>query len=172
MKLFQSFWNWYEQHKVFTVGIAAFLFAIQLVHLYWLSADVVLFYLLEKSFFNPQGFWLALLLLVDYTEIPAFIATSLMYINQWRQKRNFKSIIFLFFISSQFLHIFWITDEFVIETLTHAARETILPFWLAWLAIFIDYLELPVIIETTREFFKALKERGLRPAFETFKKKD
>jgi len=58
------------------------------------------------------------------------------------------------------LHLFWITDEFVIEQFARMGeRATLLPLWLAWLAIAIDYLELPVIYDTIRNFSKSLKEK-------------
>ncbi len=46
-------------------------------------------------------------------------------------------------INSQWLHIFWITDEILLE-------QGILSPFLAWLAILIDYLELPVIFDTMK----------------------
>ena len=118
----------------------------QLVHLYWLTTHVVTFRLWGLDLFSPPPFWETLIIFVDYTEIPALITTSLVYINAQRQKANFKNLLYLTFINIQFLHIFWITDEFVLET--------ILPFYLAWFAIIIDYLELPVIFETIKKFFK------------------
>lgn len=47
-----------------------------------------------------------------------------------------------------------------------------LPVWLAWIAIFIDYLELPVIYDTIKEFIKALKQNGAAKAFEVLKEND
>src|SRR5690606_19146011 len=101
-----------------------------------------------------------LILVVDYLEIPAIISTSLVYIHELREKFNYKSLIFLFFLNSQWLHLFWITDEIVIETFTGSALVQI-PVWLAWFAILIDYLELPVVYDTLRSFIKALKKDGL-----------
>ena len=36
---------------------------------------------------------------------------------------------------------------------------TVLPLWLAYLAIAIDYLELPVMYDTFKKFFSAMRER-------------
>jgi hypothetical protein len=58
--------------------------------------------------------------------------------------------LYLFLINTQWLHIFWITDEFVVDLL--AIHETnIKAHVLVWLAIFIDYLEIPVIIDTIKK---------------------
>lgn len=112
------------------------------------------------SFFNPPPFWELIIIIVDYTEIPALITTSLVYINELRKKGyEFKNILYLIFLNIQFLHIFWITDEFVESKLTGAPEATILPLWLAFIAIAIDYLELPVILETVNKAFVALKEK-------------
>ncbi|MDP3740779.1 MAG: hypothetical protein Q8R08_00440 [bacterium] len=148
-----SFWKWYERHYRINVGLAAFLFLWQLVHLYWLTTDVVAGRLFGESFFEPSEFWRILLILVDYTEIPAIVATSLVYINELRKDRNLKSFLLLFFINSQWLHILWITDEFVIKTFV-GDQQLGFPVWLAWLAIGIDYLELPVIYDTIKKFFR------------------
>jgi hypothetical protein len=50
--------------------------------------------------------------------------------------------------------MFWITDEFVVATL--ASSAPLMPAWLAWIAILIDYLELPVMWDTVLRFSKAL----------------
>lgn len=160
-RLLNNFFNWYEKHKTFHTVLAATLFTLQLIHLYWLSADVVAQRLIGESFFPISGIWQLLLILVDYTEIPAILTTSLLYINELRKKFEWKNIFYLIFINSQWLHIFWITDEFVIEQFSGVSTESILPFWLAWLAISIDYLELPVIFDTLKRTFKLLKLRGV-----------
>lgn len=98
------------------------------------------------------------MIVVDYTEIPAIILTSLVYVNEFREKRNAKSIFYLFFLNSQWLHIFWITDEFVITQFT-GATFVMMPVWLSWLAIAIDYLELPVIYDTLKKFFASLLKK-------------
>jgi hypothetical protein len=168
MKIFDSFWKWYNKHLTLNLGIAAGLFVLQLVHLYWLTTHVVFLRAFGESFFNPPAFWESVIILVDYTEIPALITTSLVYINQYRQKKNFKSLLYLFFLNIQLLHMFWITDEFVLEKFS-GASTSILPGWLAWIAILIDYLELPVIYETMKEFLNNLKKGNLKEAAKAFK---
>ena len=166
--LFNKFWKWYEKYKTVNTGIAAFLFTLQLVHLYWLTTDVVLVKLFEKSLFSHSlqtGIFSFLILVVDYLEIPAILTTSLLYINEVRNKFNYKSLWFLFFINSQWLHIFWITDEFVLEHFTNHSGTTILPIWLAWVAILIDYLELPVIIDTLKKFISSFRKESVSPSY-------
>ena len=167
MNLWQKFWAWYEKHYLLNVGIAAGLFALQLVHLYWLSADVVATRLVGQSFFELHGLFESLIILVDYTEIPAILSTSLVYINEFRQGRKWRGLLYLFFINSQFLHIFWITDEFVVEQFT-GQPGVALPAWLAWVAIGIDYLELPVIVDTIKKLVQGIKSQNLAEIKEAF----
>lgn len=155
--MWEKFWKWYNKHLLLNTGIAAGLFILQLVHLYWLTTHVVFHRVFEVSLWNPSPFLEWLLIFIDYTEIPALITTSLVYINELRKKYNFKNILYLIFLNSQFLHIFWITDEFVEARLTGAPELTILPIWLAFIAIAIDYLELPVIFETLKKVFDGIR---------------
>lgn len=153
-----KFWKWYERNYTLNAGIAAFLFLIQIVHLIWLLGEVIWFKLTGTSLFVFTGVWKSIIVLVDYTEIPAIITTSFVYINDIRTKSNVgKAWLFLFFINSQWLHLFWITDEFVVDAFYGAG--TILPVWLAWIAILIDYLELPVVYETIKKFIQSVKEK-------------
>ena len=64
------------------------------------------------------------------------------------------------FLNSQWLHIFWITDEYVAAELGGSSNAA-LPGWLAWVAILIDYLELPVIFDTLKRLATAVRERRL-----------
>jgi hypothetical protein len=156
--IFGRFFAWYERNYALNVGLAALLFMLQLVHLYWLTADVVMARLTGESWFTPSGPLRFFILIVDYTEIPALISVSLIYINELRKGWNWRSVVFLIFLNSQWLHIFWITDEFVVQEFTGAAGVA-LPAALAWVAIGIDYLELPVIFDTLRKFTVAVREQ-------------
>ncbi len=168
-KIFKKFWKFYEKNLLLSYGIAAFLFTLQLVHLYWLTTSVVFERLFGQGFFELSGIWYLIILFVDYTEIPAIILTSLVYINELRKGRNLKALLFLIFLNSQWLHIFWITDEFVVDQLLGTETVSSLPPWLAWIAILIDYLELPVIADTIKKFFIAAKKEGFLPAFRELK---
>ena len=167
MSILDKFWKWYNKHLLLTTAVAAFLFTLQLVHLYWLTTHVVFHRVFEVSLWNPSPFLEWLLIIVDYTEIPALITTSLVYINAHRKKAGFKNILYLFFLNIQFLHIFWITDEFVEARLTGAPEVTVLPIWLAFIAIAIDYLELPVIFETLKKLFDLLKKGRVDQLFDS-----
>ncbi len=147
--MFNRFWNWYEKHLTLNTSIATILFTLQLFHLYWLTTHVVLFKLTGTSFFNPS-YWLQwIILTVDYLEIPAIISTTLVYFYQIKQGKKFKGWLYLILINSQWLHLFWITDEYVLEQF--GAQGVGIPALLAWIAIGIDYLELPVIFDTLRQ---------------------
>lgn len=170
--LLNRFFKWYNKYYLLNVSIAAFLFALQIIHLYWLAADVIAFKLFGESFFHLEGIWYYLILIVDYTEIPALISVSLVYVNELRQKFNFKSALFIVLLLSQFLHIFWITDEFVVEQFVEGAKATILPAWLAWIAILIDYGEVPVIIDTLKKVLDEVKKGNLKGAGKALKEND
>ena len=45
---------------------------------------------------------------------------------------------------------------------TGAGGASSLPSWLAWIAILIDYLELPVIADTLKKFVVAVRTRRVR----------
>lgn len=117
--------------------------------------------LLGQTYFDPSPVINILIALADYLEIPALFATTLLYLRAHIMKFEFKNIWFLFAINSQWLHIFWITDEVVVTQLTGVIPLP-LPVWLAWLAIIIDYLELPVIYDTSKKFYNSVAERLIR----------
>ena len=156
------FFAWYERHYAPNVGVAAGLFLLQLVHLYWLSADVVARKLTGESYWEIDGWLAPVILLVDYTEIPALLSVSLIYANELRKRFEWRSVLLLLFLNSQALHILWITDEFVVGELVRGGGGSGLPGWLAWLAIGIDYLELPVILDILGKFAAALRARQMR----------
>jgi hypothetical protein len=155
----QAFFDWYERHYTLNVTFAALLFVLQLVHLYWLSADVIAQRLVGESFFSPTGAFYYAILIIDYTEIPALLSVSLIYVNELRKGWSWKPFLFLLFLNSQWLHIFWITDEFVTSEFNGGTAATSLPTWLAWVAIMIDYLELPVIFDTLKKFVVSIREQ-------------
>jgi hypothetical protein len=158
------FWSWYERHYRLNLSIAVGLFLLQLLHLTWLTLHVVWFRLFGQSLWNPEGFGRTLLIMVDYTEIPALLSTSLVYINDLRRGFRWKPLLFLAFLNSQWLHLFWITDEFVVAQFVRGGEGTVLPPWLAWIAILIDYLELPVIFDSARKLIASFA-RGTTKEF-------
>lgn len=158
--MWQAFWAWYDRHYVLNVSVAFGLFLLQIVHLGWLGGDVIAARLLGAPLFEFPTLWQFLIILVDYTEIPAIFSISLVYIDAIRRGQRATPFLMLFLLHTQWLHIFWITDEFVVNALVDArAHSTVLPAFLAWVAILIDYLELPVITDTALRLSKAIKER-------------
>lgn len=167
----RGFWKWYERHYTLNLGLTTALFALQVIHLYWLATDVIAARILGYSLFDPPAIWQYLLIIVDYTEIPALISTSVLYIYELRKKFSWKAVLFLLFLNSQWLHLFWITDEFVVNQFA-GRPDTILPVWLAWVAILIDYLEVPVIVDTIMKFIKALGKGKVKEAFVEIAERD
>ena len=153
----QRFWSWYERHYALNVSIAAGLFTLQLVHLVWLTAEPLWLKVFGEALFTIDKPYSWPLYLVDYTEIPALLSVSLIYLNELRKGFAWRPLLYLFFLNSQWLHIFWITDEFVVES--NGTQATVLPDWLAYVAILIDYLEMPVIVDTVRKTVVAIRER-------------
>ena len=156
----RRFWDWYNRHYTLNLTIAAGLFALQIVHLVWLTSDPLALRLFDDALFELEKPWSWPLLLVDYTEIPALISVSLVYLNDLRHGFAWRPALYLAFLNSQWLHIFWITDEFVVAS-NDGAASVGLPTWLAYIAILIDYLELPVIYDTLRRMIVALREGRL-----------
>lgn len=132
--------------KRWFIRFATFLFLLQLIHLFWLTTNVVFLRLFNVSLFPHQLDWLVAL--VDYTEIPALISVSAIYIHDLMRgentKRAWRNLVLL---NSQWLHLLWITDEIIVQQFTGQA-PILIPVWLAWIAIAIDYLELPVMYDT------------------------
>lgn len=146
------FFNWYNKHYFINIRFTAALFLLQIVHLLWLTSDVVSTRLFGVSFF-PRSFD-TVVALFDYTEIPALISVSLVYINDiLHNKGTFKTWLYLVLLNSQWLHLFWITDEVVVANFM-GTPPFFIPIWLSWTAIFIDYLELPVMYDTVKRALK------------------
>lgn len=169
--MFKKFWSWYESHYTLNLGIAAGLFLLQIFHLIWLFGEVITAKLFGTPLFELHDAPKFFLIFVDYTEIPAIIAASFVYIDELKNRFVWKPLLYLFFINSQWLHLFWITDEFVVDAFVENA-PLLLPAWLAWVAILIDYLELPVIVDTLKRFFSSLKQNELKVALAELKEEE
>jgi len=167
--MWTRFWAWYERHYTLNIAIAAFLFVLQLLHLYWLGADVIAQRALDRSFWDPSDAVEWALFAVDYTEIPVLVSVSLVYLNELRKTFAWQPLMFLLFLNTQWLHIFWITDEFVVNKFSGQEAASSLPGALAWVAILIDYLEVPVIVDTLRRLAVELRERRSLSALATLR---
>ncbi len=157
--LLDKFFVWYNEHYLFALTATTLLFLLQAFHLYWLFTDVVLFRITGHSYFILPPFWGALSTILDYTEIPALISTSLVYINQFRKNRDWRPIRFLILLNIQWLHLFWITDEVVVEQFSSSMGLFHWATWLSWIAILIDYAELPVMYDTAKETIKEYRRQ-------------
>lgn len=140
-----GFWRRYEN---LNLKIAFVLISLQLVHLYWLTADVVVKRITGESALSVSGPLLAFFIVIDYIEIPALVAGVTYYLlNIYKRERSVKNALLLTMLAVQVFHIFWITDDVVYDTFFGSPSAVEIPYYAAWVAILIDYLELPVIAD-------------------------
>ncbi len=78
MNIWKTFWEWYDRTYTLNISIALGLFALQIVHLVWLLGEVIWGKFFGMPLFHFTGLAESLIVLVDYTEIPALISVSLM----------------------------------------------------------------------------------------------
>jgi hypothetical protein len=143
-------WFW-QKYENLNLKIAFILISLQLVHLYWLTADVVIQRITQKSVLNvPHDSPLFIFfIIIDYIEIPALVAGLTYYALRIyeREKGLIKNTLLLAMLAVQVFHIFWITDDVVYRTFFGSSAAVEIPYYAAWVAILIDYLELPVIAD-------------------------
>jgi hypothetical protein len=144
-----GFWHRYEN---LNLKIAFVLISLQLIHLYWLTADVVIQRITGESVLGvPQGSPLFIFfIIIDYVEIPALVAGLTYYaLSIYKHEKNsIKNSLLLSMLAIQVFHIFWITDEVVYESFFGSPSGSVeIPYYAVWVAILIDYLELPVIFD-------------------------
>lgn len=152
-----GFSEWYRKNIIPNQTVVSGLFLWQVLHLYWLTTHVVAGKFLGYPIFSPSEFYQFLLIIADYVEIPALVSGTLFYLYGLNGQSFKKGVIFLILINSQWLHLFWITDEFVIAHFR--GEHPLMPAWLTWTAICIDYLELPVIFDTMRNTVALIVKR-------------
>lgn len=144
-----GFWHRYEN---LNLKIAFVLISLQLIHLYWLTADVVIQRITGESVLGvPQGSPLFIFfIIIDYVEIPALAAGLTYYaLSIYKHEKNsIKNSLLLSMLVIQVFHIFWITDEVVYDSFFGSPSGSVeIPYYAVWVAILIDYLELPVIFD-------------------------
>jgi hypothetical protein len=149
-------WFW-QRYENLNLKIAFVLISLQLVHLYWLTADVVIQRITQKSALAvPHGSPLFIFfIIIDYIEIPALVAGLTYYaLSIYKhEKGSIKNSLLLVMLAIQVFHIFWITDDVVYNTFFGSSSAVEIPYYAAWVAILIDYLELPVIADL---FYKTI----------------
>ena len=159
MVLFKKFINFYLRYQNLNLKISFLLISLQLIHLYWLTTNVVLYRITGTDyFFSGASDFILLFIIVDYIEIPALISGLVYYLfnilyNNKENKNKLKNTIFFILLAIQAIHIFWITDDIVYSTFVGADLIEI-PEYLVWIAILIDYLELPVIYDLLKRIIK------------------
>lgn len=157
------FWHRYEN---LNLKIAFFLISLQLIHLYWLTADVVVRRITgESAFLTTNSSVLVLFIVIDYIEIPALVAGLTYYaLSIYKHEKGAaKNAMFLAMLAVQVFHIFWITDEVVYNTFFEGSDGVEIPYYAAWIAILIDYLELPVIADLFyRTFVKGERSKATK----------
>jgi hypothetical protein len=154
--IYNGFWGWYQRNYPAVLVVTTVIFLMQLAHLYWLFTSVILAKLTGQPAFELPEQLKITYVLADYLEVPTLVSASLIYINELRQRVTFKALLYLVLLNTQWAHILWITDEVLLTTFANYS----LIEWnaaVAWVAILIDYLEVPVIIDTLRRVFA---ERG------------
>ena len=157
--LVQKFIDFYHRYETLGLKITFILISLQIIHLYWLTTDVVLQKIFGQSFFLVPRNLLPLFIVIDYIEIPALVSGIIFYIYSIRsgEEDSKKSYLFLGLLGVQVIHIFWITDDVVYSSFFNSSFVQI-PSLLAWIAILIDYLELPVMGDLLYKIIKK-KER-------------
>ena len=153
--LAQKIVNFWYRYENLNLKITFILISLQLLHLYWLTTDVVLQRIYGESFLIFPKAFLPVFVVIDYIEIPALISGITFYsLSIYKhQKDSWKNSLFLAMLAVQVVHIFWITDEIVYDTF-FKTRLVEFPLYIAWIAILIDYLELPVMADL---FYKIIK---------------
>ena len=152
-----NFWTKYEN---LNLKIAFILISLQVLHLYWLTVDVVLQRIVSQSYLGLPGVLLPLFILIDYIEIPALVSGITFYLFSIfkHEADSRKNLIFLILLAIQVIHIFWITDEIVYESLLEDDLVKF-PVYLSWIAIIIDYLEIPIMIDLFYKIFKTKNDK-------------
>lgn len=110
--LFKKFINFYLRYQNLNLKISFLLISLQLIHLYWLTTDVVLYRITGIDYFlvGASDFVL-LFIIVDHIEIPALVSGLVYYLfnilyNNKENKNKFKNTIFLILLAIQAIHIF------------------------------------------------------------------
>jgi hypothetical protein len=95
-----------------------------------------------------SGPLLVFFIVIDYIEVPALVAGLTYYgLSIYKREKATKNALLFAMLVVQVFHIFWITDEVVYDTFFGTSSAVEIPYYAAWIAILIDYLELPVIAD-------------------------
>jgi hypothetical protein len=155
--------NFYLRYQNINLKISFILISLQLLHLYWLTTDVVIYRLTGTDYFRDLSDFILLFIIIDYIEIPALVSGLIYYFftiiyDKKEKERRIKNTILFILLAIQSIHIFWITDDVVYTTFV-GSDLIYMPEYFAWIAILIDYLELPVIYDLLKRIIKKEKEK-------------
>jgi hypothetical protein len=150
--------NFYLRYQNINLKISFILISLQLLHLYWLTTDVVIYRLTGIDYFIELSDFILLFIIIDYIEIPALVSGIIYYFfaliyDKKEKEKRIKNTVLLILLAIQSIHIFWITDEIVYSTFV-GSDLIYMPEYFAWIAILIDYLELPVIYDLLKRIVK------------------
>lgn len=154
--MYKKIINFYLRYQNLNLKISFLLISLQLLHLYWLTTDVVLYRITGTDYFVEASGFVLLFIIIDYIEIPALVSGIIYYFFELiynKKEKRIKDTIFLILLAIQSIHIFWITDDIVYSTFVGADLIE-MPEYLVWIAILIDYLELPVIYDLLKRIVK------------------
>lgn len=159
--MFTRIINFYLRYQNINLKISFILISLQLLHLYWLTTDVVIYRLTGIDYFVGLSDFILLFIIIDYIEIPALVSGIIYYFfaitfDKNEKEKRIKNTILLILLSIQSIHIFWITDEVVYSTFV-GSDLIYMPEYFAWIAILIDYLELPVIYDLLKRIVRKEK---------------
>jgi len=159
--MFTRIINFYLRYQNINLKISFILISLQILHLYWLTTDVVIYRLTGIDYFIELSDFILLFIIIDYIEIPALVSGIIYYffalIYDKKEKENrIKNTVLLILLAIQSIHIFWITDEVVYSTFV-GSDLIYMPEYFAWIAILIDYLELPVIYDLLKRIVRKEK---------------
>jgi hypothetical protein len=150
--------NFYLRYQNINLKISFILISLQILHLYWLTTDVVIYRLTGIDYFIELSDFILLFIIIDYIEIPALVSGIIYYFfaliyDKREKEKRIKNTVLLILLAIQSIHIFWITDEVVYSTFV-GSDLIYMPEYFAWIAILIDYLELPVIYDLLKRIIK------------------
>ena len=156
--MFKKIMDFYLRYQNINLKISFILISLQLLHLYWLTTYVVLYRLTGIDYFGELSDFILLFIIIDYIEIPALVSGVIYYLftiiyDKKEKEKRTRNTVLLILLAIQSIHIFWITDDIVYTTFV-GSELIYMPEYFAWIAILIDYLELPVIYDLLKRIIK------------------
>jgi len=145
---------WYHRHYLATLIVTTLLFLLQLFHLYWLFTDVILQRITGHSYFVFPAQGLIIYVMIDYFEIPTHLSAMGLYFYEFRQGIRAKSLFFFILLQLHWIHLLWITDDVVVKNFAPGHELITWAGLAAWIAIGIDYLEVPIIVDRLHQVWK------------------